>query len=224
MPGTATRRAAKAAPAPVVEPDEDEFEEMEDDAEDDGLEDVEDEAVEEAPAPKAKRRGNPEALAKAQAARAATAPKFGSNELAAHVTEATGETYDARGVRMLLRKLATDGKLPRVIGETRDRYSFSGPEDPTVVAVVAMIKDGTAKKLKQAGLEKVKAQADAKKAAAKAAKAKAEAEPDEDDEFEDAEDEVEEAPAPKPRARRAAPAKAAPAKAAPRKATARAKA
>lgn len=224
MPGTATRRATKAAPAPVVETDEDEFEEMDDEeVEDDGLEDVEDEAVEEAPAPK-KRRGNPEALAKAQAARAATAPKFGSNELAAHVTEATGETYDARGVRMLLRKLATDGKLPRVIGETRDRYSFSGPEDPTVKAVVAMIKDGTAKKLKQAGLEKVKAQADAKKAAAKAAKAKAEAAEDEGDEFEDAEDEVEEAPAPKPRARRAAPAKAAPAKAAPRKATARAKA
>jgi hypothetical protein len=109
------------------------------------------------------------------------------------VTEQTGETYDGRAVRMLLRKLAKDGKLPRVVGETRDRYQFTGPQDATVLAVVKMVKDGTAKALRQEGLEKVKTQAAAKRAAAKAA------EPETEDMEEDDEDVVEETPAPKPR-------------------------
>jgi hypothetical protein len=203
---TTRRAAAKPAPEPEVVEDED-FEELEDDGDD--LEELEeDDEVEAAPAPKAK-------SSKAKPAAKATAPKqpviaFGSAELAAHVTEATGETYDARGIRMLLRKLAKDGKLPRVVGEDRNRYSFTGPEDETVKAVVAMVKSGAAKELKQAGLQKVKEDAAKKKAAAKAAKEAAEAEVEDDDM-----EEVEEEEAPKPRARRAAPAKAAPAKATP---------
>lgn len=194
-----------------IEPDEEEFDEMPE--EDEDLEELEDEEPEEKPAPK-KRTTSKAAPAKATAAEP---PVKGSAWLAAHVTEVTGETFDSRAVRMLLRKLAKDGALARVVGETRDRYAFTGPTDPIVKAVVTMIKDGTAKAMKQDGLAKLKEQGEAKKAAAKAAKAKEpEPEDDEDEEFEEVEEE-----APKPRTRRA-PAKAAtPAKATPAKATTR---
>lgn len=196
-------RKAQAQPDPV---DEDEFETVEEDGD---LEELEDEEPTETPK---KTRKKP-STEKAQAARAATAPKFGSAQLAAHVTELTGDTYDARGIRMLLRKLANDGKLERVVGETRDRYSFTGPDDPAVKAIVAMVKSGEAKALKQAGLDKVKAAAEEKRAAKKAAKAAAEAEASETDEDEEVEEEVEETPKPTTRRRAAKP--AAPAKATP---------
>ena len=151
--------STKAKSAPVEEPDEDEFEDaedMEDTDEDlDELEEVGDEEDDRAEGkPKAKR-----STAKATAAKAASAPKFGSAELAAYVTETTGENFDGRGIRMLLRKLASTGKLDRQVGETRDPSPFTGPNDPTVKAVVAMVKSGEAKAMKQAGLEKVKEQA-----------------------------------------------------------------
>lgn len=205
MAATATRRSATKVADPV-EPDEDEFEEMDEDEELEEVEETE-ETEEEVPKPKTKR-----STAAAQKARAESAPKFGSAQLAAHITELTGETYDARGVRMLLRKLAKDGVLDRAVGETRDRYSFTGPNDPTVKAIVTMVKSGEAKALKQAGLDKVKADAAAKRAAKKAA---APVEEPEDEDGEDMEEVEEEAPAPKrrPAARKAAPAKAAPAKA-----------
>ena len=203
MAARATSTKAKAAP--VEEPDEDEFEDAEEIDEDEDLEELEDEEPEEAPAPKAKK------TAKATAAKNANAPKFGSAELAAYITETTGENFDGRSVRMLLRKLAKDGKHDRVVGETRDRYAFTGPNDPTVKAVLAMVKSGEAKAMKQEGLQAVKDKAAEKRAAAKAAK---EAEVEEMDEVE----EVEEAP--RPRRTRAAAAKpATPAKATPAKAT-----
>jgi hypothetical protein len=182
---------------------EDDFEELEeDDAVETGeeLEELEDDEVEdETPAPKKKAKPSKTAAPKAEVV------EFGSPWLAAHITEKTGETYDARGIRMLLRKLAKDGVHNRVVGEDRGRYSFSGPEDPTVKAVLAMVKSGAAKELKQAGLQAVKDKAAAKKAEKAKAKA-AEVSEDEDD------DEVEEAPAPAPK-RKAGAAKPGPAKA-----------
>jgi hypothetical protein len=202
MAARATSTKAKAAP--VEEPDEDEFEEIEDGEDEDleELEEVEDEEPEETPVKKTR------AKATTPKAKATSAPKFGSVELAAYITEQTGENYDGRAVRMLLRKLAKDGQLERVVGETRDRYSFTGPNDPTVKAVLKMVQSGEAKAMRQAGLQAVKDKAAQKKAAA--AKAK-------EAETEDAE-EIEEEPAPKrtaTRARKTAPAKAAPAKATP---------
>jgi hypothetical protein len=214
MAGTSTRRGSKAA-APVAEPEtaDDEFEDMEDgedeatdevEGDEDDLEELdEDDAADEAPKPKAKasKSTTPKAPAK-------PAIEFGSPWLAAYITENTDETYDSRGIRMLLRKLAKDGKLEREVGVTRERYQFSGPNDPTVKAVLAMVKSGAAKELKQAGLQAVKDKAAQKKAAAKAAPAPAE--PDEMDD-----EDVEEAPAPAPKRRTAAkttaPAKATPA-------------
>lgn len=185
--------STKAKAAPVEEPDEDEFEEVGDDED---LEELEEVDENEEPAPKVK---------KTTKATASSAPKFGSAELAAYITEQTGENYDGRGIRMLLRKLAKDGKLDRQVGETRDRYSFSGPNDPIVKAVLAMVKSGEAKAMKQAGLDAVKKKAEEKRAAAKAAK---------EAEAEDAEEIEDEEPAPKvTRTRRTAPTKSAPTKA-----------
>ena len=196
MATTATRgrkAAPKAAPAP--EPETDEFEE-ELEGDDTDLEELEE--TDDEPAKEEKPKRKPP-----------TRPKidFGSPELASYVTEKTGESYSARDIRMLLRKLAKDGKLAREVGVDKQRYEFTGPNDPTVKLVLRMIQDGTAKALKQEGLQKVKDLA-AERKAAKAAAAEAEAE----DEME----EVEEAPKPT-RRRVAAAAKATPAKAAPRR-------
>jgi hypothetical protein len=212
MAKTATRTKAATKPAP--EPVEDDFEDLEDEAADetdaedmedgDDLDEVEDsDEAEVAEKPKRKPPVRPKIA-------------FGSPELAAHVTEVTGQTFDSRAVRMLLRKLAKDGKLARTIGEDKARYEFTGPEDPTVKLVVAMVKSGEAKALKQEGLDKVKTAAAAKKAAKKAAAEAAAAEAEEDGEEMD---EVEEAPKPRRKtATKPAPAKATPAKRTVRKA------
>ena len=200
----ATTRSTRTKSAPVEpEPTEDEFEDAEEMDDDEDLEELEDVTDEDEPEEKPKAR---KSTAKATAAKNANAPKFGSAELAAYITEQTGENYDGRSVRMLLRKLAKDGKLDREVGETRDRYAFTGPNDPTVKAVLAMVKSGEAKAMKQAGLQAVKDKAAEKRAAAKAAQAA---------EVEDTE-EIEE---PAPKVRRTRPAAAKPTKTAPAKAT-----
>lgn len=234
MAPTATRRRSATKPVEpevVVEETEDEFEELEDDTEavdETGDEDELEELAEDDEEPAPVKKTTKAATKKAPAAKPEE-PKFNTAWLAAYVTETTGKSYDGRAIRMLLRKLASDGKLARKVGEDRDRYTFPTAEkDPIVVQVVKMITSGEAAKLKQAGLDKVKEQAAAKKAAAKAKK-DAEAAEDAAEELDDSDvedEEVEETPAPKPRATRraATTAKAAaPAKAAPVRRTARAK-
>ena len=216
---TVTKRKKSTAPeAEVLETDEDAFEELEDDedetttVEDDDLDEIDEDDEEEAPAPtkkKAKAAAKPKAEAKPKPA----GSEYNSQWLAAHVTEVTGETYDARAVRMLLRKMAKDGTLERVVGETRDRYTFpEGADSEIVKAVVGLVKSGEATKIKRAGLDKVKADSDAKKAAKKAAKEAAAAAEADDEDIED-EEEVEAVvvkKSKKSKAAAAAPAKAKP--------------
>jgi hypothetical protein len=224
----AATRTARKTTAPVAAPDpvEDEFEDFEETEDEDvaaetGEDDLDEleEVEEETPAAKpTKTRATKDKTARAAKVPAHPAVEFGSPWLAEHVTEVTGENYDGRGIRMLLRKLAKDGKLARVVGEDRARYSFTGPEDETVKLVVTMVKDGSAKELRQSGLQAVKDKADAKKAAAKAEKAAAAAAAAEVEEMEEVEveDEVEAKPVtrrrtvPKASTTPAAPAKATP--------------
>ena len=111
-----------------------------------------------------------EAPAKAKKA----APKrpeiaFGTKELADHVNEATGSSYDAYQLRILLRKLAKEGVIERDDSSGRARYSFTGPKDPQVKAIVKAVKEGAAEKAKTERLEGLK---ETRKAKAKPAKAK----------------------------------------------------
>ena len=151
----ATTRTRRKAVEPVVEETDDAFEELEEIDETDEDEDE----VEEAPAPKTRGRKTPPTKATNKSeAPANAANEYGSAWLAEHVTEVTGSEYDGRGIRMLLRKIAKDpdGVLGREIGEDRTRYTFRGPNDPVVKAVVRMVKTGADKAVKREGLEKVK--------------------------------------------------------------------
>jgi len=154
-----TRRRA-AAPVEPVETD-DAFEELEEVDETD--------EVEEAPAPKTRARKATKSTAPADKPATGT-NELGSVWLAEHITEVTGVEYDSRGIRMLLRKIAKDpeGPLARTIGEDRTRYTFKGPNDAVVKAVVRMVKSGEATAVKREGLEKVKSTTATKRTRAKA--------------------------------------------------------
>lgn len=181
-------RRRTAAPAPVEEDVFEEIDELED-PEEEGTEDDIEELDEEAPAPVAKKRGRPAKAAAPAAKKDPETDQFDSNWLAAYVTEETGIEYDARSIRMLLRRLAKQGHLAREVGTDRTRYVFpKGVNDPTVRAVLRMVKNGEAAAVKSEGLDAVKARRTtkpapeptpaprktaAKKAAAPAAKATA---------------------------------------------------
>lgn len=170
-----------AEEAPAVEADVEDFDLEEDDEAD--TDEVE------APAPKAKKAKKAAAEKPAKAA----APKieFGTKELAAHVNKEAGTSYDAYNLRILLRKLTKDGVLERVESEGRSRYSFTGPKDPQVVAIVKAVKSGAAEKAKQERLDKLKADRAATKAASpkkSSKKAVVDAEPEADEEDFDVED------------------------------------
>lgn len=152
----------------------------------DELEDVEldeleetDEVVAEAPA-----KGKKAKAVKTPKEPKVEVPTFGTAQLAEHVGKATGKTYDGKAIRVLLRKMAKDGVIARTVGEDRARYSFTGPDDPQVAAIVTAIKSGAAEKAKAESLEAAKASKAAKKAPKKAAPVAA----DDDDAVEELED------------------------------------
>lgn len=164
----ATRRTTattkKAKPAPVEEVDED-IEE---------LEELEDDSVEEA-APKKKG--------------AAAAVTFGVADLAAHLSEKHNKKITTRELRMLIRKLARDGRVDReIIPGNRSRYDWSGLNDPEVKRIIKAYEAGELDADKAEKLAELKKRGEAKRAAKKAAAAKA-AEEDEDDDVEDDDDE-----------------------------------
>lgn len=97
---------------------------------------------------------------------------FGTKELADHVNEATGSSYDAYQLRILLRKLAKEGVIERDETTGRARYSFTGPKDPQVKAIVKAVKEGAAEKAKAERLEGLKEKRNASKSATKKGKAK----------------------------------------------------
>lgn len=138
---------------------------------------VEELEVEEAPEAEVKpKRTRKAAAPKADAEPKAPASEFTSAWLARTVTEQTGVDLDARGLRVVLRKLAKDGKIQREVGTDRTRYDFSGGlENPTVQAVIEAVKAPKAEKVAPA---KVDAPAPAKKAAPKKAAAPAATEGD----------------------------------------------
>lgn len=187
-----TRRKSKAAPEPVVEEvveeieeleEDEDFEELDDDADEDTDEADEDEAtdededdleeieeVEEEPEPAPKTRGKKATAAKKTTTAKAAAKTEGSGNdsawLAAHVSEQTGKPVDARALRVLLRKMAKEGVIERVVGTDRARYDWpDGAKDPVVKDVVKRVKDGALERAKNDGLAAARAAKEAKKAA-----------------------------------------------------------
>ena len=180
--------ARKKATKPAVEAPIEEVEDLEEDLLTEEADLTEDDELEVEEAPKAK---------KAKKAAPKNAPvEFGTKELAEHVNTECGTSYDAYALRILLRKLTKDGVIERTESEGHSRYSFTGPKDAQVKAIVKAVKEGATEKAKQERLDglKEKRAAAKKPAATKASKAKAakakdvEPEVEDDEDFEDIED------------------------------------
>lgn len=175
----ATRKKAAEAEAEVEELDDDvELEELDEDVEEDAK-----------PAKKTLKKR-------------ADAPAFGIQELCALLEEEMGKAYTPREVRTQLRKMARDGsgRIDREIDpNNRSRYSWTGADDPEVVAIIAAVSGGEIEANKKEALDALKERKakkdaeNAKKAPAKKAASKKKAapapDPDEDEELEDDDEE-----------------------------------
>lgn len=105
---------------------------------------------------------------------------FGVADVAELIKVKTGKVVKTRDLRILLRKLARDGRLDReIIAGNRARWVFSGPEDPAVEKIIEAFEAGELDADKKAKLDALKARKAAQKAEAKAA---AEAEEGDDEE------------------------------------------
>jgi hypothetical protein len=167
-----TKKAAAAKPAPAPDP-------VDEDTEDDDLEELEEDEVQEATTAK---RGSDDVL-------------FGVADLCRILSKGAPKPVTPRELRQLIRKMAREND-PRVQREitagNRSRYSWSGPKDPEVLAIIAAFKGGELEADKQEKLAALKAQKAAKKTAEPAAvksksKKRAAAAPVEEDDVEELE-------------------------------------
>lgn len=109
---------------------------------------------------------------------------WGVQNLRALIKEKTGKDYKPREIRTLLRKMAReDGTIDReIVAGNKARYSWSGPDDPEVKAVLKQVKGGAIETAKKAALDKLKSDKAKKDAAKKkAAPAKGKEAPAADD-------------------------------------------
>jgi len=120
------------------------------------------------------------APAKAAPAKAAPAPEveeteeeiFGVAGVAELIKVRTGKTVKTRDLRILLRKLARDGRLDRVIvAGNRARWEFDGADDPRVAVILEAYDNGELEADKKEKLEALKARKAEQRAAKKAAEA-----------------------------------------------------
>lgn len=112
---------------------------------------------------------------------------FGVSDIAEIIKVRTGKAVKPRDLRILLRKMARDGRLDReIVAGNREPWVWSGPEDPEVDKILEAYEGGELDADKKEKLEALKA----RKAEQRAAKKAAEAE--EDEEESDEEEELEE--------------------------------
>ena len=150
-----TKRSTKKAAAPVVEPEIDEV------VGDEEFEEVED-AEEVAEPAKAKGTGRPQV-------------DFGIRQVCDILSEKTGKDVTPRELRVLARRLAKDntGRIDReIVPGNRTQYSWSGPNDPEVKALIKAFVAGEGEIEKKAKLDALKASQAAKPAAPKKTTAK----------------------------------------------------
>lgn len=102
---------------------------------------------------------------------------FGVSDIADLINVRFGKVVKTRDLRTLLRKMARDGRLDReIIAGNRERWSWTGPEDPEVETILDAYEAGELEADKQEKLQALKDRKAAQRAAAKAAEA------DDDDE------------------------------------------
>lgn len=166
---TTTATTKKAAAKPVVDEVDEDIDELEE-LEDDSVEDT-----------KPAKKG------------AAAAVTFGVADLAAHLSEKHNKKITTRELRMLIRKLARDGRVDReIIPGNRSRYDWSGLTDPEVKRIIKAYEAGELDADKAEKLAELKKRGEAKRAEKKKAAAAAAEEEDEDDEVDEVEDDDDE--------------------------------
>lgn len=123
------------------------------------------------------------APAKAKAATPAPTPEvaeeeaeiFGVAGVAELIRVRTGKTVKTRDLRILLRKLARDGRLDReIVAGNRARWEFDGPDDPRVATILEAYDNGELEADKKEKLDALKKRKADQKAAAAAERAEAE--------------------------------------------------
>lgn len=122
-------------------------------------------------------------VAKAAPAEAPTEETtFGVADVATLIKERTGKEVKTRDLRILLRKMAKDGRLNReIVAGNRARWEFEGADDPAVAAIVEAFENGELDDDKKAKLDALKARKAEQKAAAAKEKAAAEGESADDE-------------------------------------------
>lgn len=124
------------------------------------------------------------APAKAEPAKTpeSTEEVFGVAQVAELIKDRTGNTVKTRDLRILLRKLARDGRLNReIVAGNRARWEFAGADDPAVSVIIEAFENGELDADKKEKLDALKARKAEQKAAAAKEKADAEAASAEDE-------------------------------------------
>src|SRR5690606_30627123 len=119
-----------------------------------------------------------EEVEEVEAEETTTEPIFGVSDVVELISNKLGKKTTTRELRVLLRKMAKDGRLDReIIPGNRARWEFAGPNDPQVKAILKAFQAGELEEDKRQKLEALKQRKAEQKAAAAAAAA---AESDED--------------------------------------------
>lgn len=99
---------------------------------------------------------------------------FGVSDIAELIKVETGDEVKTRDLRTLLRKMARDGRLDReIVPGNRERWTWTGPEDPEVAKIITAYTDGELEADKKEKLDALKAKKAADREAKKAADAEA---------------------------------------------------
>lgn len=107
---------------------------------------------------------------------------FGVSDIAEIIAVQSGKAVKTRDLRTLLRKMARDGRLDReIVAGNRERWTWSGPEDPEVEKILEAYAGGELEADKKEKLDALKARKAEQRAAAKAAKEAEEAEGDDEE-------------------------------------------
>lgn len=102
---------------------------------------------------------------------------FGVTGVAELIKQRTGNVVKTRDLRILLRKLARDGRLDReIVAGNRAKWEFDGPEDPRVETIIEAFENGELEADKKEKLDALKARKAQQKADKAAAAAEAETE------------------------------------------------